>query len=350
MLFFQVVFAGRQQICLFSPDDQDMITAKTGNWFVENPQRARSNNSAVIVRREATRDQFSEIIQSIKNFGEPGFFFVEDREHITNPCCEIGLYPVLKQGNRKISGWEGCNLTEINGSKCSSKEEFFKACRAGSILGTLQAGYTDFKFLGSVSKKIFEREALLGVSVTGWMNSPDILLDEETLKEGAEIVKKVNRQVATLLGINPSARSCAVKPAGNVSVLLGTASGIHGEHSERYFRHVQMNKEQEVAHLMKKINPYMVEESVWSAGNTDYQIAFPIVAPKNSLFKKDLQGISLLEKVKLVQNSWVEHGTDESLCVESLCVIMSRTPYRLRKINGMKSRNTFLRIARVSPE
>lgn len=297
-------------ICLFSVDDEEMISAKTGNWFVDNPQRGRSNNSAVIVRDEIKREDFRDIMQSIKEFGEPGFFFVDDKDITTNPCVEIGMFPQI-DGE---SGWQGCNLTEINGSKCTSKEEFFKACRTGAIMGTLQAGYTDFKYLTETSKKIFEREALLGVSVTGWMNNPEVLLDAEVQREGAEIVKKVNKEVAKLIGINAAARTTCVKPSGNASVLLQTASGIHGEHSPRYIRHIQLNKDTEVGQLIAKTNPYMVEESVWSSNNTDYCVGFPIISPKGSLYREDLYATELLEKVKLVQNNWVEAGTNVELC------------------------------------
>ena len=297
-------------ICLFSKDDEDMLKAKTGNWFVDNPQRGRSNNSAVIVRDEITKEEFSNVMKSIKEFGEPGFFFVDDKDITTNPCVEIGMFPQL-DGE---SGWQGCNLTEINGSKCTSKEEFFKACRAGAIMGTLQAGYTDFKYLTETSKKIFEREALLGVSVTGWMNNPNVLLDADVQREGAEIVKQVNKTVAELIGINAAARTTCVKPSGNASVLLQTASGIHGEHSPRYLRHIQLNKDTEVAQLITKTNPYMVEESVWSANGTDYCVGFPVISPENSLYREDLYATDLLEKVSLVQNNWVEAGTNYELC------------------------------------
>lgn len=298
-------------ICLFSPDDEEMINAKTGNWFMDNPQRGRSNNSAVIVRSEISRDEFKKIMGSIKEFGEPGFFFVEDRDITTNPCVEIGMYPQI-DGE---SGWQGCNLTEINGGKCVSTAEFFKACRAGAILGTLQAGYTNFKYLTETSKRIFEREALLGVSITGWMNNPDILFDEDVQREGAKIVKTVNKEVAALIGINPAARTTCVKPSGNASVLLETASGIHAEHSPRYLRHIQLNKETEVGQLLAQTNPYMVEESVWSANGTDYCVAFPIITPEGSLYRESMYGTSLLEKVKTVQNNWVEAGTNVELCV-----------------------------------
>lgn len=297
-------------ICLFSADDEEMINAKTGNWFMDNPQRGRSNNSAVIVRDEITRSEFDNIMASIKEFGEPGFYFVDDKDMTTNPCVEIGMYPQIDG----VTGWQGCNLTEINGSKCTTKEEFFKACRAGAIMGTLQAGYTDFNYLQDTSKKIFDRESLLGVSVTGWMNNPDVLLDADIQKEGAEIVKRVNKEVASLVGINQAARTTCVKPSGNASVLLETASGIHAEHSPRYIRHIQLNKETEVGQLLAKTNPYMVEESVWSSNNSDYCIGFPIISPEGSLYREDLYGKALLEKVKLVQQNWVEAGTNEELC------------------------------------
>ena len=299
-------------ICLFSPDDEEMMNAKTGNWFMDNPQRGRSNNSAVIVRDETTPEQFGKIMESVKQFGEPGFVFVESTEHTTNPCVEIGMYPQIN----KKSGWQGCNLTEINGGKCNTEEDFYKACRAASILGTLQAGYTDFKFLTDTSKLIFDREALLGVSITGWMNNPDILFDENILEKGAKIVKEVNREVAQIIGINAAARTTCVKPSGNASVLLQTASGIHAEHSNMYIRNVQMNKESEITQAIMKTNPYMVEDSVWSAGGTDVVVSFPILPKKGSMYKDDLLGVKHLELVKKAQKHWVEAGTNEDLCAD----------------------------------
>ena len=299
-------------ICLFSPDDEEMMNAKTGNWFVDNPQRARSNNSAVIVRDKTTAEEFGTIMESVKQFGEPGFVFVESTEHTTNPCVEIGMFPQI-DGE---SGWQGCNLTEINGGMCNTEEDFYKACRAASILGTLQAGYTDFKFLSDTSKKIFDREALLGVSITGWMNNPDILFDSKILEKGAKIVKETNRKVAEIIEINPAARTTCVKPSGNASVLLQTASGIHAEHSDMYIRNVQMNKESEITQAIIKSNPYMVEESVWSAGGTDVVVSFPIIPKKGSVFKDNLIGVKHLELVAKAQKHWVNAGTNEDLCAD----------------------------------
>lgn len=299
-------------ICLFSLDDEEMLKAKTGNWWVDHPQRKRSNNSAVIVREEVTYEEFSKVFQSIKEFGEPGFVFVESTEHSTNPCVEIGMFPQIDG----VSGWQGCNLTEINGGMCNTEEDFLRACRSAAILGTLQAGYTDFKFLPETTKKIFDREALIGCSITGWMNNPNILFDEKILRKGAKLIKKVNKELAEILGINPAARTTCVKPSGNASVLLETASGIHAEHSPIYIRHMTMNKESEVAQLIAQSNPSMVEESNHSASTTDYMVAFPVITPKGSYYKENTLGVDLLEKVKLVQQNWVEYGTDESLCAD----------------------------------
>lgn len=299
-------------ICLFSPDDEDMTNAKTGNWFVENPQRARSNNSAVIVRKEITKEKFHSLMNKIKEFGEPGFIFVESTEHAFNPCVEVGMYPQLNG----VSGWSGCNLTEINGSMCDDEESFLLACEASAILGTIQAGYTNFKFLEPISKEIFDKEALLGCSITGWMNNPEILFNPELLRKGAKLIKKINKKIAPLLGVNPSARTTCGKPAGTTSILLKTASGIHAEHAPYYIRNVQLNKESEVAKVIKLLNPYMVEDSVWSANKSDYVISFPIIAKKNSYFKDDFLGVKHLELIKLAQEHWVNEGTNLEYCVD----------------------------------
>lgn len=301
-------------IVFFSADDEDMITAKTGDWFSENPQRARSNNSVVLIRKDTTRSEFSKIMKSVKEFGEPGFAFFDSTEHLSNPCFEIGMYPVEEKTGK--SGWQGCNLTEINGGECKTEDDFYLACEASAILGTLQAGYTDFKFLDETSAEIYRREALLGVSVTGWMNAPKVLFKPEVMKKGAEIVKRVNKEVAEMIGINPAARTTCTKPAGNSSTLLGTASGIHPEHSKRYIRNMQMNKEIEVAKMFKTNNPYMVEDSVWSTSGSDYVISFPVEPQRGSIFKDKSNGIELLEKVRMVQEHWVGNGRNDELCVD----------------------------------
>ena len=200
---------------------------------------------------------------------------------------------------------------------CDSEEMFYKACRAASILGTLQAGYTDFKFLSDASKKIFDREALLGVSVTGWMNNPKTLFDEKILQRGAEIVKETNREVAGLLGINPAARTTCVKPAGSTSCVLGTASGIHPHHSGRYFRRVQTNRNEAPANYFQAHNPRAVEKSLWNPNGTDLVITFCVQTPEGALTKREVSAVELLKRVKTTQNNWVAAGKRPERCAAS---------------------------------
>lgn len=300
-------------ICMFDKDDDLMLKAKTGDWFVDNPQRGRSNNSVMLVRDELSREEWANIMKSVKDFGEPGFIFTENKEFCFNPCVEIGMLPISEKGE---SGFQFCNLTELSGDKCTSKEAFMYACKAGAILGTLQAGYSNFKYLSDATRQITEKEALLGVSITGWMNNPDVLFDPDNMIAGATIVKAVNKEVAKLLGINQAARTTAVKPSGNASVILGTASGIHGEHSPKYLRNVQMNVGDEVTRIITKTNPKMVEPSVWSSNGTDVVVSFPVESKEGSIYKSDLMGVKQLNYVKTAQQYWIEHGTNYELCVD----------------------------------
>lgn len=300
-------------ICMFSKNDESMLKAKTGDWFIDNPQRGRSNNSVMIERNNITREEWAAIMKSVKDFGEPGFIFTDNLEFAFNPCVEIGMLPTTESGE---SGFQFCNLTELNGGMCVDTEVFKRACKAGAILGTLQAGYTNFNYVSKATKEITERESLIGVSITGWMNNPDVLFDKTNMIEGAEIVKAVNKEIAALIGINVAARTTCVKPSGNASVLLGTASGIHGEHSPLYFRNVQMSAEDEVTKLLLEVNPKMLEKSVWSSSGTDYVVSFPIASKEGSQYKDDLMGVAQLEYVKLAQQYWVEVGTNLELCVD----------------------------------
>lgn len=300
-------------ICLFSLDDEEMIKAKTGNWFSENPQRARSNNSAIVHKKLHTKDQFDAVFEWIKFFGEPGFYLVDDYDQATNPCVEIGMWPQTEEG---ISGWQGCNLVTSAGVRLTTIEKFLAACKGMAIIGTLQAAYTDFKYVTKESKEIFDREALLGCSITGWMNNPHILLNEENMRIGAELIKTINEEVAAMIGIRPAARTTCVKPEGNSSVILESASGCHGEHSSQYFRVMQINKQSEIAKYLETEAPILLEESVWSADNTDYAVFVPTIPKKGSIFKSDLIGVKLLEQVKKIQEHWVQNGTNHQYCVK----------------------------------
>jgi ribonucleoside-diphosphate reductase alpha chain len=300
-------------LCLFSPDDDEMLKAKTGNWFYENPQRARSNNSVLLLRGSTTKEQFAQIMKYVQECGEPGFFWADSNETLYNPCGEIGLYAYDTDGK---SGWAVCNLSEINGKKIKCEEDFAIAARGAAIIGTLQAGYTDFDYLGSVSENIIRREALLGVSITGMMDNPDIIFNPEIQRKMAKLIVKTNEEVAKLIGINPAARSCCVKPSGTTSCILGSASGVHPHHAKRYFRRVQGNALEPVLQYFKQYNRHAVEKSVWAANQTDEIITFTIEVPDGAKTKNQLSACELLEYVKLTQQNWIAYGKVRERCVK----------------------------------
>jgi ribonucleoside-triphosphate reductase len=299
-------------ICVFSPDDELMLAAKTGSWSYTDPQRGRSNNSVLLLRSDTTREQFHAFMDSVKQFGEPGFVWSDSTEMLFNPCVEIGMYPVdITTGE---SGWAFCNLCEINGGKCRTKEDFAIAARAGAIIGTLQAAYTDFPYLGEATKRIVDREALLGVSITGMMENHEVLFNPETQREMAKLVVSVNEEIAKKIGINPSARSTCVKPSGNSACLLGTSSGVHFHHAKRYIRRVQANELEAPYLYFKKHNPRAVEKSFWSANGTDSIISFCIETRDSARTKDGENACTQLEHVCLTQQNWVEAGKVPERC------------------------------------
>lgn len=301
-------------LALFSPEDNEMATAKTGNWFVDNPQRARSNNSALLLKGETLYEQFAELMESVKEFGEPGFIWSDDKDMIFNPCVEIGMWPVDETTGE--SGWQGCNLSTINCSSLTDENDFYERCRAAAIIGTLQAGFTSLEYLGETSEKIFQREALLGVSLTGIMEKPDLVLSETTLKNGAKIAVKTNQELATKIKINQAARVTCLKPEGTSSSMLGTSSGIHPHHAKRYIRHVQANVLEAPYEYFKSYNPQACEKSSWSANDTDEVIKFPIEVPDGAKLKNQLPAVEMLDVVKNAQIQWVNSGKNSKLCTQ----------------------------------
>lgn len=294
-------------ICLFDKDDDLMLKAKTGDWYIKKPWLARANNSIKLLRGSFTEEEFNGYKESIKQYGDPGIVMVDDLRFCTNPCAEIGFIPVNpRTGN---TCWSFCNLNEINGGACTTKEKFFEACENAAILGTLQASYTDMPFLGSDTKELIELESLIGVSITGIMDNPQVFINAETLQAGAKIVNETNEKIAKLIGINPAARTTTVKPSGNASVLLQTSSGIHSAHSKKYFRIVQMNKNNDVAKAIAKINPIMLENSIWNTSGTDYAIFIPIHENEEVLTKDKITDSEFLGIVNLVFENWVLPGT-----------------------------------------
>jgi ribonucleoside-diphosphate reductase alpha chain len=301
-------------LALFSPDDEEMAKAKTGNWYIDNPQRARSNNSALLLKDKTTFEEFNTLMESVKEFGEPGFIWSESTEMIFNPCVEIGMWPIDEDSGK--SGWQGCNLSTINCSSVTDEEDFYERCKAAAIIGTLQAGFTKLDYLGSISEKIFSREALLGVSLTGTMEKHDIVLTEKVLKNGAKIAVETNKELAKKININQAARVTCLKPEGTSSSMLGTSSGIHPHHAKRYIRHVQANILEAPYLHFKKTNPQACEKSSWSANNTDEVIKFPIEVPDGAKLKNQLPAIEMLSVVKDTQKYWVQSGKNKNLCTQ----------------------------------
>ena len=301
-------------LALFSPNDEEMAKAKTGNWYIENPQRARSNNSALLLKDETTFEEFSKLMESVKEFGEPGFIWSDSTEMTFNPCVEVGMWPVDEETGK--SGWQGCNLSTINCSSVTDEEDFYERCKAASIIGTLQAGFTGLDYLGEISCKIFAREALLGVSLTGIMEKHDLVLTEKVLKNGAKIAVDTNKEIAKKIGINQAARVTCLKPEGTSSSMLGTSSGIHPHHAKRYIRHVQANILEAPYQHFKQYNPQACEKSRWSANNTDEVVKFPIEVPDGSKLKNQLPAIDMLSIVKDTQKNWVYSGKNKALCTQ----------------------------------
>jgi len=277
----------------------------TIGWNHIEPQRARSNNSVLLLRDTVTEDEFTKISNITKQFGEPGFVFADHPDQLFNPCFEIGFLPVTSDG---ICGVQFCNLTSINSAKVTCEKDFLDAAWAASVIGTLQATYTDFKYLSNTAKQLTEAEALLGVSITGVMDSPDITLASAVQEKGAQVVVDTNAHWAKLLGINQAARATTLKPEGTSSLVLESASGIHAHHDRRYFRRVQMNKHDPVYKFFKKHNPHMCEESVWSANKTDDVVTFPITVSSKAMIKSDLSALKHLEIIKSTQKHWVNPG------------------------------------------
>lgn len=318
-------------IALFSPDDEEMMTAKTGNWFEKHPQRSASNNSAVLPHGSADDTLFRRLFQAQKEFGEPGFYFADDPDHGCNPCCEIGLHPVVNgpldeaeiarlraagytgelTPDTRLSGWQMCNLTTINGAALKTADDFLLACLNAAVIGTLQAAYTDMPYLGPVTRYLNERDALLGVSICGFMDNPEILFDPGTLEHGARLCRATNQLVAGLLGIRPAARVTCVKPEGTASLLLGAASGIHPHHARHYFRRVQASRRDAVYLHFRAQNEHMTEASVYRP-DTDDVIVFPVEAPPHAILRDEIGAVEFLRFVQLVQRHWVLAGEAES--------------------------------------
>jgi len=281
-------------ISLFSADDQDMLSAKSGSWWETNPQRGRSNNSVVIMRHRIDKSTFMDLWDRVKQSGagEPGFYFTNDKDYGCNPCCEISLRP-----------FQFCNLTEINVSDVTQQRELENRSKAASIIGTLQASYTDFHYLRPVWQRNTEKDYLIGVSMTGIASGNVLKLD---MPEAAALVKIVNADVARKIGIKPAARCTTVKPAGTTSLTLGTSSGIHAWHNDHYLRRIRVGKNEAIYDYLMINHPEMIEDDYFRPHDTAI-ISVPQRAPEGSITRHE-SALDLLERVKHVHLNWVKKG------------------------------------------
>lgn len=281
-------------IALFSMDDEDMLACKSGNWWEENPQRGRANNSAVVLRHKVTEEAFKELWEKVKasGSGEPGIYFTNDKDWGANPCVEIALRP-----------FQFCNLTELNVSDVVSQEDLNERAQAAAFIGTLQAGYTDFHYLRPQWREATEKDSLIGVGMTGIASGSVLELD---LEEAADVVKLENLRVSKLIGINPAARTTTVKPAGTSSLVLGSSSGIHAWHNDYYLRRIRVGKNESIYRYLAENNPELVEDEFFRP-HEQAVIEIPQKAPEGAILRHEAVW-ELLERVERFNREWVRAG------------------------------------------
>jgi ribonucleoside-diphosphate reductase alpha chain len=281
-------------IALFDIDDEDMLTCKFGNWWEQNPQRGRANNSAVVMRHKVKKATFLELWSKIQasGSGEPGIYFSNNADWGTNPCCEIALRP-----------FQFCNLTEINASNIVDQADFVARAKAAAFLGTLQAGYTDFHYLRDVWKKTTEKDALIGVGITGIASGNILHLD---LTIATQIVKDENERIAGIIGINTAARTTCIKPSGTTSLVVGSSSGIHAWHSDFYIRNIRFGKNETIYKYLAQNHPEIVSDEFFKP-KEQAVVGIPVKAPTGAIMRTE-SAIALLERVKKFSNEWVKPG------------------------------------------
>ena len=281
-------------ISLFSANDEEMISCKSGNWWELNPQRGRANNSAVLLRNKVTKDFFMSLWKKIElsGAGEPGIYLSNDKDWGTNPCCEIALRP-----------FQFCNLCEVNVSNVESQEDLNARVKAAAFIGTLQAGYTDFHYLRPIWQRTTEKDALIGVGMTGIGSGVAEKLD---LAAAAELVKETNAIISKQIGINASARCTTIKPSGTSSLVLGTSSGIHAWHNDYYVRRIRVGKNEAIYTYLLINHPELIEDEYFRPHDTAV-ISVPQKAPEGSILRTE-SALDLLERVKRFYTSWIKSG------------------------------------------
>jgi ribonucleoside-triphosphate reductase len=296
-------------ISLFSADDDEMISCKFGSWWELNPQRGRANNSAVLLRSKVTEEFFKGLWKKIElsNAGEPGIYFSNDKDWGTNPCCEIGLRP-----------FQFCNLCEVNVSDVVDQQDLEDRVRAATFIGTLQAGYTDFHYLRPIWQRTTEKDALLGVGMTGIGSGAVQKLD---VKAATKVAKEENERIANILGINKAARITTIKPAGTSSLTLGCSSGIHAWHNDYYLRRVRVGKNEAIYTHLAINHPELVEDEYFRPHDTAV-IGVPQKSPEGSILRTE-SPLQLLERVKWFSQNWIKPGHRNGMNTHNISATVS---------------------------
>ena len=296
-------------ISLFSADDDDMVSCKFGAWWELNPQRGRANNSAVLLRSKVTEEFFKGLWKKIElsNAGEPGIYFSNDKNWGTNPCCEIALRE-----------FQFCNLCEVNVSDVVDQEDLEARTKAATFIGTLQATYTDFHYLRPIWQRTTEKDALLGVGMTGIGSGVAQKLD---VKAAAKVAKEENERVANLLGINKAARITTIKPAGTSSLTLGCSSGIHAWHNDYYLRRIRVGKNESIYTHLSQFHPELVEDEYFRPHDTAV-IGIPQKAPDSAIMRTE-SPLQLLERVKWFNQNWIKPGHKNGMNTHNISATVS---------------------------
>lgn len=263
-------------------------------WYCFHPHRGRANNSALLLRNKITKSFFLSLWKKIEDSkaGEPGIYLSNDKDWGTNPCCEIALRP-----------FQFCNLCEVNVSDITTQEDLNNRVRFAAFIGTLQAGYTHFHYLRPVWQRTTEKEALIGIGMTGIGSGTAQKLD---LKQAAAIVKEVNILTAKAIGINAAARTTTIKPSGTSSLVLGTSSGIHAWHNDYYIRRIRVGKNEAIYTYLLINHPELIKDDFFRPTDTAV-IEVPQKAPKGSILRTET-AIELLERVKWFYENWITPG------------------------------------------
>ena len=310
-------------ISLSNLSDDRMRAAKHGQWWDNNPQRALANNSACYSEKPdigVFMDEWKALYESksgergifnresaIVQAGKSGRRKVDGFEFGTNPCSEI----ILRDR-------EFCNLSEVVVRVTDTVETLKKKARLAALLGTIQSTLVNFKYVSAGWKRNCEEERLLGVSLTGIMDSPLTNGNEgdlgKLLDELRDIVVATNKEFANKIGINQSTATTCVKPSGTVSQLTDAASGIHARHNPYYIRTVRGDKKDPLTKMMSD-EGFPVEDDHLNPTHTAV-FSFPMKVEKGAVFRSDKTAIEQLELWKTYQEHWCEHKPSVTISVK----------------------------------